>query len=195
MRLTQRHAFGRPALALITAGVALAGTLVGCSQFAAPAEQNARLSAAQGSDVVAPPSERVYEVTDVEMSSTQLMPGITLPDTITPTGFFVVGDGVITDAQFAATFGSATGAQTTATFELTQPTVLRRVHSNEDSLSAVGTVKVGDVEHPNSDVEFSLVSLDDHGAEVEVLLSFPAHRLDLQDAGYSVVVRLTFDAK
>lgn len=195
MGLAQRHPIGRPALALIAAGAALAGSLVGCSQVTPPAAQNARLSAAQGSDVVAPPSERVYEVTGVEMSSDLAMPGLTLPDTVTPSGYFVVGDGVITDARFEATFGSTDGAQATASFELTQPTVLRRVHSDEASLTAVGTVTVGDVVRPNSDVEFSVVSLDDESAEVEVQLNTPARFSDMQDSATAVVVRLAFDAQ
>lgn len=195
MRPIQQHRVGRPTKVILVAGVALTCGLAGCSQAATPPAQGTKLSAAQGSDVVAPPSERIYEVTNIELSAAEPALGLTLPESVTPTGYFIVGDGVITDARFVAEFGGDDSQQATASFELTAPTVLRRVQSDDASLTAVGTVTLGGVERPNTDVEFSVLSLDDRGAELEVLMNTPASLLEAHNTGTTVVARLTFDVQ
>lgn len=194
MSLTKPHRAGRRTQAIVLAGVAISTGLVGCSQATDLTAHASSLSAAQGSDILAPPSERVYEVTDIDVSAADGATSLTLPDTITPTGYFVVGDGVITDAWFETSFGSSPDDQSAASFRLTEPTVLRRIQSDDGSLTAVGTLTYGGVDRPDTPVQFSIVSLDDTSAEVDVLVSPPASVLTSGDEP-AIAARITFDAQ
>lgn len=180
---------------MLMAGVAISAGLVGCAQTTDQAAQATRLSASQGSDVLAPPSERVYAVTDVDVAAPEGAANLTLPDTITPTGYFVVGDGVITDAWFETSFGSSPDSQATAAFQLTEPTVLRRIQNDDGSLTAVGTMTYGGVDRPNTPIQFSVVSLDDTSAEVDVVINPPASLLMAGGGEPSVAARITFAAQ
>src|SRR5699024_2408038 len=112
----------------------------GCTQTLDTTAHATKLSAARDSDVLAPTSERVYEATGVAVSSSHTSPDLTLPAAIEPSGYFVVGDGVITDAWLETSFGDTHGEYATASFQLTEPTVLRRSQSEDRSLTAVGTL-------------------------------------------------------
>lgn len=195
MSSKQPHRAGRTAQAMLLAGVAISTGLVGCSQTVDLAAHATKLSAAQDSDVLAPPSERVYEVTDIDVTSPPVAAGLTLPETITPTGYFVVGDGVITDAWFETSFGNRLGDQASASFKLTEPTVLRRIQSEDGSLTAVGTLTYGGVDRPDTTVQFSVVSLDDEGAEVDVLVNAPATVLSAGEDEAAIAARITFDVQ
>lgn len=195
MSRRQLHRVGRTTRVMLMAGVAISAGLVGCSQTADLAAQATKLSAAQDSDVLAPPSERVYEVTDIDVSATDGAPSLTLPETITPTGYFVVGDGVITDAWFETSFGGSPDKQAAASFRLTEPTVLRRIQNDDGSLTAVGTLTYGGVDRPDTPVQFSIVSIDDTSAEVDVLVSPPASVLTTGGVEPAIAARITFDAQ
>ncbi|MHA3722800.1 hypothetical protein ACXR2T_02875 [Leucobacter sp. HY1910] len=180
---------------ILLAGVALSCGLTGCTQAIDTSAHATRLSAAQDSDVLAPPSERIYEATDIEISSAQSSPSIALPAAISPSGYFVVGDGVITDAWFETRFGGELGDHATASFQLTEPTVLRRVQSKDGSLTAVGTLTYGGVERPDTSVQFNVISLDDEGAELAVTVQAPVSVLAIDNEHTEVAARITFDVR
>lgn len=194
MSLKRSHSVGRTTRAMLLAGVALSSGLSGCAQASDLAAHATKLSAAQDSDVLAPPTQQRYEVAAIDVSPAQPLQGATLPASITPSGYFVVGDGVITDARFEASFGDAQGELATASFQLTEPTVLRRIIGDDGSLTAVGTLSVGGVDRPGTSVQFSMISLDEQGAELLVLVRAPASVLEVGNNGAELEARISFNA-
>lgn len=191
----QPYRVGRATQAMLLAGVALSGSLVGCAHASDLAAHATRLSAAQDSDVLAPPSERVYSVSDLELSPSQMLAGVTLPESITPSGYFIVGDGIITDAWFEASFGDPGSDHASASFRLTEPTVLRRIHGPDSSITAVGTLTFGGVNRPDTSVQFSVVSLDKDSAELLVLVTPPANVLEVGGNNAEIAARISFDVQ
>ncbi|MBP1327388.1 hypothetical protein JOF28_002620 [Leucobacter exalbidus] len=138
--------------------------------------------------------DQIYEISGIEVTSEVAPLGITIPDNISPSGYFIVGDGVITDAWLTTDFGEARGEQAAASFKLTQPTVLRPIIDDDSTVTAVGTLTYGGVERPDTEVQISVVSLDDAGAELNVIVNSPAGLLEIGGDSASVTARLVFEA-
>lgn len=195
MAAKQPQRVGRTTGAMLLAGVAVSGGLTGCSHAADITAHATKLSTAQGSDVFAPATERVYQLSDIDLAPKQSLAGITLPETFTPNGYFVVGDGIITDAWFTADFGDTDGDQASAAFKLTEPTLLRRNQGADSSVNAVGILTFGGIERPDTSVQFSVVSIDDKSAEVLVFVHSPADVLEISTEDNEIAATITFDAK
>lgn len=195
MSVNLQHRTQLPVQLMVATGIVLTCGLTGCAEAPDTTPYAATINASRESDVLADSSDKRYELDGLSVSIMQPLQGVAVPAAIDPSGYFVVNDGVITEAWFETTFGESPGARASATFTLTEPTVLRPSYSdgdNEGSVTATGTLTVGGIAHPNTEAQFFVVSLDDDHAELDVLVTTPADLLALADDTATVTARLSF---
>ena len=160
--------------AVATVSAVLPLGLLGCARPADVSSMAAELHASADSNLLASPAERVYEVTDTSLISptadSEL--GAMITDQVTSSGYMVLSEGVITQAQFSVNLADLPEVS----FELTQPAVLRRGGS-DGMVSAVGTLAFDGKQRPNTSVELTPTIIGDEVAEFDVRFSVPESRL------------------
>lgn len=154
--------------AVVTAGIPLC--LTGCAPIVDPSVYAAELHASPDSDLLQLPEERVYDVSETSLiSPVGGILGRALDAKLKSSGFLVLKDGVITEARI----GLALAEFPEATFELTEPTVLRREGSSERTVLAVGTISVNGVERPGIRVQLTPTELTEDAVEFDVDFTIP----------------------
>lgn len=196
MSVKQRHRTGNTAQVMLVTGVVISYGLTGCTQTPdlAFAAHTSMLSATQDSDVLAGTIAHRYELSKLEVSPEEHFTGLALPDAVNPSGYFVAGDGVITEAWLEANLGEALGE---ASFKLTEPIVLRPSYGerhDDGSVAAVGTLSFGGVDRPGTVLQFSVASFNDEHAELDVLVTPPTDLLAVANDMATVTARLSFNA-
>ncbi|WP_427870981.1 hypothetical protein [Leucobacter luti] len=160
--------------AVATVSAVLPLGLMGCARAADVTSHAAELHASADSNLLASPAERVYEVTDTSLISPAADSGLgaMLTEQVASTGYMVLTEGVITQAQFNVQIAELPAVS----FELTQPAVLRRGGS-DGTVSAVGTLAFDGKQRPNTSVELTPTTIGDEVAEFDVRFSVPESRL------------------
>lgn len=133
----------RTVTAAAIATVLLPLALSGCSAAAAaPSEHLAELRAARDSNLLALPTEQVYELSEFTITAPSALASLSdaAQSGFRYSGAIVLSDDIITDAEFD--FG-VTGLQS-ASFVLTEPTTLRRAENETGPAYAVGELTIGD---------------------------------------------------
>lgn len=158
-----------------TASVTLPLCLVSCAAAGLSGPPAAELRAATGSDLLDVQTEQVYHVSDVQLlapiDTTSL--GADVQDHVAPSGFMVVHDGVITEAELGVTVAGLTEA----TFVLTEPTVLRREGRDEGVVYATGTLSVNGIEQHGTSVRLLPSQISERSAEFDVTFAIPSNLL------------------
>ncbi|QIM18986.1 hypothetical protein G7066_11075 [Leucobacter coleopterorum] len=146
--------------------------LVSCASTQGLGVPAAELRAATGSNLLTVPSEHVYEVTDIELlgpaATSEL--GKSVQDKVEPSGFMVMHDGVITQAELSV---SVAGLHE-ASFVLTEPTVLRREGRDDSVVYATGTLSVEGIEQHSTQLKLTPSEISDKSAEFDVSFAVPA---------------------
>lgn len=149
--------------------------LVSCASAGISGPPAAELRAATGSDLLDVQTEHVYHVSEVQLlapiDTTEL--GANVQDQVTPSGYMIMQDGVIT----AAELGVSVAGITEATFVLTEPTVLRREGRDEGVVYATGTLSVNGLEQHGTSVRLLPSVLTDRAAEFDVTFAIPGNLL------------------
>ncbi|UOQ61299.1 hypothetical protein MUN76_04825 [Leucobacter rhizosphaerae] len=149
--------------------------LVSCASPGISGPPAAELRAATGSDLLDVQTEQVYHVSEVQLlapiDTTEL--GADVQDQVTPSGYMIMQDGVIT----AAELGVSVAGITEATFVLTEPTVLRREGRDEGVVYATGTLSVNGLEQHGTSVRLLPSVLTDRAAEFDVTFAIPGNLL------------------
>lgn len=158
-----------------TVSVTLPLCLVSCASAGISGPPAAELRAASGSDLLDVQAEQVYQVSDVQLlapiDTSEL--GADVQGQVTPSGFMVVHDGVITAAELGVTVAGLTEAS----FVLTEPTVLRREGRDEGVLYAIGTLSVNGIEQHGTSVKLVPSVISDRAAEFDVTFAIPSNLL------------------
>ncbi|TDP94403.1 hypothetical protein EDF62_0818 [Leucobacter luti] len=154
--------------AAVTASIPLC--LTGCAPIADASVFAAELQASPDSDLLQLPEERVYDVAETSLiSPVGGFLGRAVDTQLQSSGFLVLKDGVITNAQI----GLSLAEFPEATFELTQPTVLRRAGSSASTVLAIGTISVNGVERPGIKVQLTPTELSEDAVEFDVEFTIP----------------------
>lgn len=158
-----------------TVSVTLPLCLVSCASAGISGPPAAELRAATGSDLLDVQTEQVYRVSQVQLlapiDTSEL--GANVQGKVTPSGFMVVNDGVITAAELGVTVIGLTEAS----FVLTEPTVLRREGRDEGVLYAIGTLSVNGIEQHGTSVKLVPSVISDRAAEFDVTFAIPSNLL------------------
>lgn len=161
----------RFAIRVITV-VTLPLCLVSCTGTQVAKAPSAELRAATGSDLLTVPPEELYEVTDVQIlapaDTTPL--GKTIENQAEPEGYMVMQDGVITQAELSV---SVTGLPT-ASFVLTEPTVLYREGHEMSVVYATGTLAIEGIEQRSTQLKLTPGKISEKTAEFDVSFAAPS---------------------
>lgn len=158
-----------------TVSAALPLCLIGCATVPSASVQAAELQAAVDSDLLELPATRVYEVSDTRLLAPLDNPALQalLDDRVSSSGYIVLNDGVITEAQYEV---SAEGLPDAA-FVLTEPTALRRATSKVGTVTVTGTLSVNGSVRNGTTVRLTPTALSEDSAEFDVTLSIPDNPL------------------
>lgn len=158
-----------------TVTVTLPFCLVSCATAGISGPPAAELRAATGSDLLDVQAEQIYHVSEVQLlapiDTSEL--GSNVQDQVTPSGFMVVHDGVITEAEL----GVSVAGLTEASFVLTEPTVLRREGRDDGVVYATGTLSVNGIEQHGMSVRLLPSLISDRAAEFDVTFAIPSNLL------------------
>ena len=158
-----------------TVSVTLPLCLVSCAAAGISGPPAAELRAATGSDLLDVQTEQIYHVSEVQLLApidTSAL-GANVQDQVTPSGYMVVHDGVITEAEL----GVAVIGITEASFVLTEPTVLRREGRDEGVVYATGTLTVNETEQHGTSVKLLPSLISEKAAEFDVTFAIPSNLL------------------
>lgn len=178
--------------AVVTASVAVSLTACASAHLGSQAVQ---LHASADSDMLAMPTERAYEVSDVEFIEPHGAAALqtALGGTIDASGFFVLGDGMITDAELDVAVSDVANA----TFVLTEPTMLRSELGDAGAVTATGVLTVDGVAQQHSKVSVVPVAFTEDDAEIDVSFPMPDNPIiaGIEAPFDRVAVRLKLTAK
>ncbi|QIK62649.1 hypothetical protein G7068_05065 [Leucobacter viscericola] len=155
----------------VIAIVTLPLCLVSCASTQGVGAPAAELRAATGSNLLTVPAEHVYEVTDVKLlapAATSAL-GKSVQDHVDPSGFMVMHDGVITQAELSVSLAGLHEAS----FVLTEPTVLRREGRDDSVVYATGTLSVEGIEQRSTQLKLTPSQISDKAAEFDVSFALP----------------------
>lgn len=158
-----------------TVSAALPLCLVGCAAVPSAGVQAAELRAAVDSDLLEVPATRIYDIADTRLLTPADNPVLQtlLDDRVSSSGYIVLSDGVITEAQYEV---SAEGLPE-AEFVLTEPTALRRANSEVGTVTVTGTLSVNGSVRNGTSVRLTPTALSKDAAEFDVTLSIPDNPL------------------
>ncbi|MBL3698592.1 YceI family protein [Leucobacter luti] len=158
--------------AVVTASIPLC--LTGCAAATDTTVHAAELYAAPDSDLLQLPAERVYDVAETALR-TPVGGALTraIESQIESSGYLVLKDGVITEGQINV----AVADFPEGSFELSQPTVLRREGSTDTTVYAIGTLTVNGVERPGITLQLTPTELTKESVEFDVDFSIPDNPL------------------
>lgn len=179
--------------AVVTASIALPLSLTACASAHLGA-QAAQLHASADSDMLAMPTEQSYEISRVEFLEPQGAAALhsALGGSIDASGHFVLGDGMITEAELNVAVSDIANA----TFVLTEPTMLRSEFGEAGAVTATGMLTVDGVAQQHAKVRVVPVSFTGEDAEIDVSFAVPDNPIIAGvDAPFDqVAVRLTLTA-
>ncbi|MFA5607421.1 MAG: hypothetical protein WDA07_09560 [Leucobacter sp.] len=160
------------AAALVTIAVPLCTT--GCGSVAELGTRAAELRAANDSDLLEMPTERLYQLATFEITAPEELGSIgrVAESQLRFDGFILITDDLITAAEFE--FGLVDWQQ--VRFTLTEPAVLRRAEGEVmlgNPLHAVGRLTVGEGAPQHTTVTIAPVIVDDEHVELEAAFSLP----------------------
>ncbi|MBL3687493.1 hypothetical protein D3248_11100 [Leucobacter zeae] len=180
--------------AAMTAAVAVPLSLTACASAHLGA-QAVQLHASADSDMLAMPTEQTYAVSEVEFLEPDGIAALhsALGGAIDATGRFVVGDGMITDAELDV----AVSDLANATFVLTEPTMLRSELGEAGAVTATGVLTVDGVAQQHAKVRVVPVAFTEDQAQIDVSFAMPDNPIIAGvDAPFDqVAVRLTLTAE
>ncbi|WP_449277857.1 hypothetical protein [Leucobacter sp. GX24907] len=128
------------------------------------------LRAATDDDVFAEPAEQHYRIVSVDVASPDL--GVLgASGAIRPEGSLTLSDGEITEADM--TIASGLHGKSVS-FSLTEPLVLRRDNESAEPVDAVGTLRIGGIEHHRTTVEVIPSFEGDGTATLDLEIPVPA---------------------
>lgn len=158
-----------------TVSITLPLCLVACSTTSEPGTPAAELRADSNSDLLSVQPERLYRVSEVEILSPvdDSALGEEVQDQVSPSGFMVVHDGVITRAEFSVSVAGLSEAS----FVLTEPTILRREGRSEGVISAIGTFSVNGFQQRGTTITFTPSVMTDRAAEFDLTFKVPSNLL------------------
>ena len=158
------------AAAVVT--VALPLCLTACATAEDLGNRAAELRAANDSDLLAVPVERVYEVSSFELTEPQALSslGEVAGSQLRHSGYVVLSDDVITEAELSF---ELVGVQS-ASFTLTEPTVIRRAEGETDPVYVSGDLTVGDREPYPATVKLTPTVIDEDALEFSLDFELPA---------------------
>ncbi|RGE24350.1 hypothetical protein D1J51_01020 [Leucobacter sp. wl10] len=147
----------------------------GCNSTPSADVQAAELRAAVDSDLLEMPVVRVYDVSDTQLLSPVDSPTLRslIDDRVSTSGYIVLEDGVITEAQYEVRAEGLPDAQ----FVLSEPTVLRRQDSEVDTVTATGSLSVDGSVRGTTNVRLTPTLLNEDTAEFDVTMSVPDNPL------------------
>ncbi len=191
--LMSRSARTLGVVATVTAAIPLC--LSGCAPASEATVAAAELRASAESDLLETPTEHVYEVSEIELRAPLGVSafGSNAGDRVTPSGFIVVNDGVITEAELNVVVTEWADAS----FVLTEPTVLRREDSENGTVYATGTLAVNGIEQPHTSVKLTPGPMSAEAAEFDVSFEVPDNLLiaDQEVAPSEVTAHLSLTAR
>lgn len=158
-----------------TVSAALPLCLAGCAPASSASVQAAELRAAVDSDLLEMPAIRIYDVSDTQLLAPLDNPVLhtALEERMSSSGYIVLGDGVITEAQYEV----AAEGLSEALFILTEPTVLRRQNSDIGTVTATGTLSVNGAVRSDTSIRLTPTALSEDAVEFDVTLIVPDNPL------------------
>lgn len=154
--------------AAVTASIPL--VLTACAPVDEADVYAAELHASADADILELPAEQVYDIAETSL----IAPvggalGRALDRQVQSNGSLVLKDGVITEARIGLTLAN----YPEATFELTEPAVLRRAGSSKTTVLAVGTLSVNGAQRHDISVQLTPTSLTQESVEFDVNFAVP----------------------
>lgn len=171
MTAMRQHRSVRAIGVVATVSAALPLCLTSCTALAPSGQQQVmELHATAESDLLEVSVERVYDITGAEIvaPSTDGLASL-LGSGVASHGHIVLLDGVLTEALVDV---QAVGFPK-ATFELTEPTALRREPNEEATVTVVGTLSADGLVRPDTSVRVTPTELSADSAEFDVSIDVP----------------------
>lgn len=157
--------------ATVLAAVLVPFSLSGCATSSETAGPAAQLQAAQDSNLLAVPSEQVYELSEFTITAPTALARLSKVShaQLDYSGTLVISDDIITDAEFDF---AVTGLQD-ASFVLTEPTTLRRAEDDTGPAYAVGELTVGDQLPMPTTVKFTPTTYSEDELAFDIHIDVP----------------------
>ncbi|QIM16153.1 hypothetical protein G7067_06520 [Leucobacter insecticola] len=158
-----------------TLSIALPFCISSCSAISDAETPAVELRADSSSDLLAVQPDQFYQVSEVEILSpvhtNQL--GDDVETQVSPSGFMVMHDGVITQAELSISVAGLPEAS----FVLTEPVILRRETRTEGVVTAVGTFSVDGFQQRGATITLASSVITDRAAEFDITFKVPSSLL------------------
>lgn len=156
----------------VVATVLLPLTLCSCAAAVDTPSQAAELRAARDSNLLELPAIQTYELTDFAITAPSTLAKLAqvAGSGLSYSGYIVLSDSIITDAEFDFSLANVQSAR----FVLTEPSTLRRAENETGPAYAVGELTIGDQLPVAAMVKFTPTLIDEQQLAFDIDIDLPS---------------------